>query len=164
MLNIFMGKIVLDRLPKRENAGYSYTYADLHMDLVDNYNINDFLFQKSEITDIKIDYDIEAIKNSLYNIFTTTPGEKILNPEFGMDIRRYIFEPATIDTAKEIRRRIFQQIRSYEPRITLKSVDITVLEDVNEFDIVIYFDIPALNINNVPLFGNLNSGGYVFTN
>jgi phage baseplate assembly protein W len=164
MLNIFMGKIVLDRLPKRENAEKTYTYADLHMDLVDNYNINDYLFQKSEITDFKLDYDIEAIKNSLYNIFTTTPGEKILNPEFGMDIRRYIFEPATIDTAKEIRRKIFQQIRSYEPRITLKSVDITVLEDVNEFDIIIYFDIPALNINNIPLFGNLNSGGYVFRN
>ena len=90
MLNIFMGKIVLDRLPKRENAEKTYTYADLHMDLVDNYNINDYLFQKSEITDFKLDYDIEAIKNSLYNIFTTTPGEKILNPELVITISKNI--------------------------------------------------------------------------
>lgn len=159
-----MGKIILNRLPQKSNAGKSYLYADLHLDLQENYNVSSNLFQKPEINDFKIDYDIDAIKNSLYNLFTTTPGEKILNPEYGLDFKQYLFLPATVDIAKYIRDEIYSQVARYETRVKVINVNITILEDVNEFDINIYYNIPSLNIHNISMFGTLSRSGYIFRN
>jgi phage baseplate assembly protein W len=155
-----MGKILLNNLPTSLLPAQNYLFADLHLDLNENYNNSNYLFQNSEVKDLKVDYDIDAIKNSLRNIFTTIPGEKILNPEFGMDLRKYLFEPATIEVAERIRSEIYIQIGKFEPRVKLNNVQITVYEDAGEFDIVIYFSIPSININNVSFFGTLNNNGY----
>lgn len=157
-----MALITLNNLPKNLNGGKQYLYADLHLDLQGNYSIGNTLYQKPEINDFKLDYDINAIKNSLTNLFTTTPGEKVLNPEFGMDLRKYLFDPATRDVAENIRDEMYRQITKFEPRVKIQTLNITVLEDVNEFDITLVINIPSLNIINVPLLGTLNNSGYVF--
>ena len=159
-----MGKIILNRLPQRRNAGKTYLYADLHLDLQESYDISSDLFQKSQINDFKIDYDIRAIRNSLYNLFTTTPGEKLLNPEYGLDFKQYLFIPATVDIAKYIRDEIYSQIARFEMRVEVVNVNITILEDVNEFDINIYYNVPSLNIHNITMFGTLSRNGYIFRN
>lgn len=157
-----MGNVVFNNLPKSINQGKPYYYVDLHLDLEDSYTIKNNFNQIPEINDFKLDYDINAISNSLRNLFTTTPGDKLLNPEYGLDLRRFLFEPATIEMANLIRREIYAQVSIFEPRVKLTSVNITILEDVNEYDITIYMDIPALNINNVSFFGTLKSDGYIF--
>lgn len=157
-----MGKIVFNNLPKSINEGKSYYYADLHLDLKDKYTIKNNFNQKPEINDLRLDYDINAIGNSLRNLFTTTPGDKVLNPEYGLDLRKYLFEPVTVDTANLIRREIYTQVAVYEPRVKLVSVNIVMDSDQNEYDITIYMNIPALNINNVSFFGTLNTNGYIF--
>ena len=159
-----MGNIILNNLPKSTKPDKNYYYADLHLDLQKNYLIKNEAFQKPEINDFKLDYDIDAVRNSLYNLFTTTPGQKILNPDFGLDIRKYLFLPATVDVARDMREDIFRQIRIYEPRIDLKEVKITIFEDVNEFDIAVIFDIPVLRLTDITLFGTLNNNGYIFRN
>jgi len=159
-----MGKIILNRLPQKTNAGKSYLYADLHLDLEEKYITSSNLFQNSEINDFKVDYDIDAVKNSLYNLFTTTPGEKILNPEYGLDVKQYLFLPATVDIAKYIRDEIYSQVAKFEPRVKIVNVNITILEDVNEFDINIYYNIPTLNISNISMFGTLSRNGYIYRN
>lgn len=159
-----MGNIVLNNLPKSSKVNKNYFYADLRLDLQDNFLVKDELFQKPEINDFKIDYDVDAIKNSLFNLFTTTPGNKILNPDYGLDLRKYLFVPATVEVARDLREEIFRQIRIYEPRVELKEVKITIFEDVNEFDISIFFDIPVLKLSDISLFGTLNNNGYIFRN
>ena len=159
-----MGKIILNRLPQKVNAGKTYLYADLHLDLQEKYNTSSKLFENQEINDLKVDYDIDAVKNSLYNLFTTTPGEKILNPEYGLDFKQYLFLPATVDIAKYIRDEIYSQTARFEPRIKVVNVNITIMEDVNEFDINIYYNIPSLNIHNISMFGTLSQNGYIFRN
>jgi phage baseplate assembly protein W len=159
-----MGNIILNNLPKSRKVSKNYYYADLHLDLQENYLIKDELYQKPEINDFKIDYDVDAIKNSLYNLFTTTPGHKILNPDYGMDLRKYLFVPATVEVARDLREEIFRQIRVYEPRVDLKEVKIIIYEDVNEFDVSIFFDIPVLRLTDISLFGTLNNNGYIFRN
>jgi phage baseplate assembly protein W len=159
-----MGKIILNRLPQKTNSGKTYLYADLHLDLQEKYNISSNLFENREINDFQVDYDIDAVKNSLYNLFTTTPGEKILNPEYGLDFKQYLFVPATVDVAKYIRDEIYSQVARFEPRVRIVNVNITILEDVNEFDINIYYNVPTLNIHNISLFGTLSRNGYIFRN
>jgi uncharacterized protein len=159
-----MGKIILNRLPQKINGGKPYLYADLHLDLQEKYNTSSKLFENQEINDLKLDYDIDAVKNSLYNLFTTTPGEKLLNPEYGLDFKQYLFLPATVDIAKYIRDEIYSQTARFEPRIKVVNVNITIMEDVNEFDINIYYNVPSLNIHNISMFGTLSQNGYIFRN
>ena len=159
-----MGKIVLGTLPQLKNRKGPYLYTDLHLDLEESSNINNFLYQENEIKDLKLDYDLDALKNSLYNLFTTTPGEKILNPDYGLDLRQYLFDLATVEVAENIRDEIYRQVRVYESRVKLTDVHITIFEDVNEFDISIYYSVPTLNISKVSMFGTLAGSGFIIRN
>lgn len=155
-----MARIMIEGLPSTTNYGLPYTYADLHLDLQQQYLINDPLHKEPEINDLKVDYDLDAIKTSIKNIFTTSPGNKILNPEFGLDLRQFIFEPATINNGQELQRFIYLKLGVLEPRIKLQGVSVLVDGENNEYDITIVFSIPSLNIQNVTIAGNLNSNGY----
>jgi len=155
-----MSKLSLNGVPRVADVTKDYLYADLHLDLTEKYAINDFLNNSGEINDFEVDYDFNAIRNSLVNLFTTSPGQKVLEPEFGLDFRRYLFELLTKEMAMSIRGDIYAKIRRYEPRIKLTDVSITIFEDINEMDVDIYFDIPALNISNASIFGALDKNGY----
>jgi hypothetical protein len=155
-----MAKIVIQGLPEATNASLPYTYADLHLDLQERYLINNPLQQIPEVNDIVVDYDINALKNSLLNLFSTSPGDKILNPEFGLDLRHYIFEPITRERAFDMQRTIFNGITRFEPRVVVRSVVVVPSMDTMEYNIDIYYSVPTLNITNARLFGVLNKNGY----
>jgi len=159
-----MGNVLITGLPERPIKGKNYKYTDIHLDMNVSYKNSPYALSEARIKDIEIDYDVAAIKNALINLLTTSPLNKILEPNFGMDLRRYIFMPATEEVGNQIRNDIYTAIDKYEPRISLKSVNITLYEDQNEIEIDILFDIPSLNINDVSLLGNLNSNGYVVIN
>ena len=159
-----MGKIVLGTLPLSKNRKGPYLYTDLHLDLETSSNVNNFLYQKDEIKDIKLDYNLDSIKNSLYNLFTTTPGEKILNPDYGLDLKQYIFTTATVEVAENIRDEIYRQTRVYETRVKIEDINIMIFEDVNEFQISIYYSIPTLNISKIAMFANLGGNGFIIRN
>jgi phage baseplate assembly protein W len=118
------------------------------------------MYQQPEINDIVVDYDIDALKNSLLNLFSTTPGDKILSPEFGLNLRQYIFEPVTRERAFDMQRTIFSGINRFEPRVVVSSVVVVPNFDAMEYNITIYYSVPTLNITNARLFGSLNKNGY----
>ena len=155
-----MAKIVIQGLPEATNARLPYTYADLHLDLREKYLINNPLHQVPEINDIMVDYDIDALKNSLLNLFSTSPGDKILSPEFGLDLREFIFEPITRDRAFDLQRKIFTGITRFEPRLSIISVVVVPDFDAMEYNISINYSVPTLNITNARLFSVLNKNGY----
>lgn len=41
------------------------------------------------------DVNVRAVFNSLHNIFTWTPGERVLDPEFGSRLRKMLYEQIT---------------------------------------------------------------------
>lgn len=158
-----MGNIMIKGLPRKPNGDRNYTYSDLTLDITPQDNKSGELFQEKVQNDIKADYDVQAIINSIQNLFTTAEGQKLLNPEFGLDLTRYLFNPATKENAKTIKREILTQVARFEPRVKINGVSITVFEDVNEYDIDISIGIPALNIEKLSVFGTLQRSGYVFT-
>ena len=156
-----MAKIVITGLPK-PYSNRTYTYTDIHLDLREQYLINDNLNQRPEINDLMVDHDIDAIKNSIKNIFYTAPGEKILSQDFGLDLRQFLFEQVTTDNSNLIQRIIFNELGIYEPRIVVKAVNVVPNFDQDEYSITMIFDVPTLDISNVSLFGSLNKNGYFY--
>ena len=140
----------------------NYLYKDLFLDIKNSYSYNAQLNRKEELKDVAGLYDIEAIKNSITNALLTSPGEKILNPEFGIDLRRFIFEPVDIFTTQEIRADIEENLPNFEPRIELEKVDVEALEDQQQYNIQLQINVPSLNVYGLSLRSVLNSNGYNF--
>jgi len=76
---------------------------------------------------------------SLRNLILTNKYERLRNPEFGGNIRRYLFETFTPSTATEIEDEIKYMVRNYEPRVQLLDTKVTPDEDNNTMNIRIIF-------------------------
>tara|TARA_R110002051_G_scaffold184845_1_gene254072 strand:+ start:5 stop:493 length:489 start_codon:yes stop_codon:yes gene_type:complete len=147
---------------KRDNTALEggYLYKDLFLDLEPEVYYNKQLNKNVILKDVQGSYDLQAIKNSIINIFLTSPGQKILNPEFGLDLRRYLFEPVNSSTAYEIKYDINTKLPEQEPRIRLLNVDVDAIIDAQEYYVAMQIDIPSLNAYGITLKSLLNSNGY----
>jgi phage baseplate assembly protein W len=140
----------------------NYLYKDLFLDIKNSYSYNSQLNRKEELKDVAGLYDIEAIKNSIANALLTSPGEKILSPEFGIDLRRFIFEPVDEFTEEDIKEDIESNLPRFEPRIELENVEVQGLEDEQQYNIQLQINVPSLNVYGLSLRSVLNSNGYNF--
>lgn len=73
--------------------------------------------------------DLTRIKESIYQILLTYPGERVMEPEFGCRLRDFIFEnmgDATINTM--IKFEIERAITRWEPRVQINEIVISSLE------------------------------------
>ena len=137
-------------------------YKDLLLDVKIDYTRNTQLLKQREVKDIQISEDISAIKNSLFNLFTTMPGQKILNPVYGLNLTQYLFVQATRQQGRIIGETILKGVSKYEPRITMRKLNVEVDEDNNQYNIFMLIDVPTLNITGVSLKGVLSDSGYYF--
>lgn len=137
-------------------------FKDLLLDLTTTYTKNTQLLKRREIKDLQISEDIGAIKNSLFNLFTTMPGQKILNPLFGLNLTQYLFVPISTTQAKIIGESILTGVRRFEPRVVITTVNVETNYDENQYSIFMVIDVPQLNIRGFGLKGVLSESGYYF--
>lgn len=162
-----MSNIVLKNLKQTDDVARAETrgflYKDLSLDLSLKYTTSGELFKTDDQLDLRPSYDKEAILTSISNILTTTPGEKLLNPTFGLDLRSFLFDPVSDTRAYFIGDKIFNGITIYEPRIRINTVEVIAIIDEHEYDITLDISIPSLNISNLSLKGVLNMDGYTIS-
>jgi phage baseplate assembly protein W len=89
----------------------------------------------------------EQIKSNLINLLLTDKGERIMNPEFGADIRRSLFENITNDSVELLQLKIIDAISIFIPEIELGNVEVTPNYDYNTLDITVSY---RLRISNTP--------------
>ena len=58
-------------------------------------------------------YGVELIRNNLRQLLLTQKGERVMLPEFGLDLRRYVFEPLDETTFNLMRRDILLTLSTY---------------------------------------------------
>jgi|LauGreDrversion2_6_1035139.scaffolds.fasta_scaffold05162_2 phage baseplate assembly protein W len=137
-------------------------YQDLKLDFEYTFTQNSQFLKKNEIIDLKVDYDLNAIKNSIRNMLLTNRGEKLLNPYFGMGLANFVFDQVTQSTAKAIGDAILSNITTFEPRVQLNKVNVIANEDDNSYTINIILSVPQLKAELVNLTGLLNNRGFNF--
>ena len=155
--------IVLSTLQKPLQTSQGYTYQDMRLDMSFNSSRNNQLTKTQEVKDVQVDYDYAAIRNSIYNLFTTVPGQKLLNPVFGINLIQFISEPVTTAIAQQIGNTIVQNITKFEPRV--KVINVNVLGDPvnNQYNISLTISVPQIGKNQFKLAGTLNNSGYFVT-
>lgn len=91
--------------------------------------------------------DIAAIQNSLKNIFTWIPGERILLPEFGSQLRKLLYEGITDYNVERIAAEIRRSISEWEPRVSVQDiVNVSTVNDTedNTVHLQVLYTIPGL--------------------
>ena len=80
----------------------------------------------------------------------TSPGERVMNPDFGVGLRRFLFEPRE-SMIPNIRQRIISQASKYLPFLEIIKIVFdqrntqNELQDSNMLSIVIEYQVPSLN-------------------
>lgn len=66
--------------------------------------------------------NVRAVQNSLDNIFSWIPGERIINPEFGSRLQYYLYEGITQYNEEQVVAEIKASTSKWEPRVVIKNV------------------------------------------
>lgn len=88
----------------------------------------------------------DDIRESLRILLSTSPGERIMHPDYGCGIRDLVFDVMNETVLAEIRDLIERAILFFEPRVTLEYIDIR-LDDANQgrLEILIDYSVRATN-------------------
>lgn len=74
----------------------------------------------------------DNIKQSLKMLILTNPGERIMLPEYGVGLRRFLFENDIPITRSRIITKISEQVQQYIPYVLI--VDVRISDDDNNKD------------------------------
>ena len=87
---------------------------------------------------------IEAVKNNIRNLLNTNQGERLMQPEIGMELRSLLFEQLTGDTVVSIQNRILDTFEFWLPFVQVRDIKVNLYEvadNVNQIKITIIFNI-----------------------
>jgi phage baseplate assembly protein W len=80
-----------------------------------------------------------AVVNSIKNLILTNHYERPFQPDIGSNVRRLLFENLDNITATTIKDEIERTIVNYEPRATVKTINVTADYDNNGFKVYLEF-------------------------
>ena len=72
-------------------------------------------------------------KQNLKMLVLTAPGERMMDINFGVGLRQFLFEQADSDVYARIDEKIRQQVATYLPFIQINSIEFDVPEDSPDF-------------------------------
>tara|TARA_R100000808_G_C2152813_1_gene162537 strand:+ start:4293 stop:4676 length:384 start_codon:yes stop_codon:yes gene_type:complete len=86
------------------------------------------------------------VSQNLKNLLLTIPGERMMDPNFGVGLKRFLFEPQESSTYGNIISRINSQVSFYMPFIEIEQVDIAESNDfANMINVSILYKILPLD-------------------
>jgi phage baseplate assembly protein W len=90
------------------------------------------------------------VKQNLKMLLLTVPGERIMDPDFGVGVRRYLFEGFNQTVYAEIDVRIREQVKRYLPVIKIRRIAFDDTEqDFNKLYFSITYTVPNIGIKDL---------------
>ena len=94
----------------------------------------------------------EIASQNLNHLILTIPGEKIMDPEFGVGIKKYLFEQNTFSTRSDISSQIRRQAARYLPYITIEDIQFGDTEaemDSSTLSVAIFYNITPIDLADI---------------
>lgn len=73
---------------------------------------------------VRLSSDIADVEESIRIILGTTPGERIMQPAFGCNINRLVFEEIRTDFISKLTHEVSIALLNYEPRVKFGGLEI----------------------------------------
>jgi phage baseplate assembly protein W len=99
--------------------------------------------------------DIDSIRDNIRNILFFRKGDYPDEPEFGIGLQDFIFDPADELLRTSLGQEIRRQIVRYEPRVTIRVLTVT---SPKWADDTLQIDLDIL-VGNIPLTGLATASG-----
>jgi phage baseplate assembly protein W len=88
----------------------------------------------------------EDVRQAVLIILGTSPGERVMRPDFGAGLRDLVFSPINTTTMALAQHRVEQALVEWEPRIDNVSVQVTAEPALGRLRIDIKYRVRATNI------------------
>jgi phage baseplate assembly protein W len=112
----------------------SRSFKDISLSFTKHPVTNDLIILKNE----------DAIKKSVINLARTRLNERFFNDLLGTSVENSLFELSDSDLFSFLEEEIITLIKNFEPRINLKNILLEFIEDSNDLNIKISYDIVGL--------------------
>jgi phage baseplate assembly protein W len=89
----------------------------------------------------------DQTKSNLVNLLLTNVGERIMNPNFGTELRRFLFEGITDSNLELLKNSLLNSIAIYIPDITVTDISVISDTDHNLINLNVNY---VLNISQTP--------------
>jgi len=87
----------------------------------------------------------ETIKQNFKNLMLTVPGERIMNPEFGVGIHQLLFENENTSMLENFRERLYEQTERYLPFVKIINVETNFVD--HTLNVAINYYISSLGVS-----------------
>ena len=97
--------------------------------------------------------DLQSVaRQSLKMLILTAPGERIMAPDFGVGMRRYLFEQNIAGFGSELKAKTAEQVTKYIPYIRLDGLQVIDSKDNNAINLKISYSIPSAQLSDEFVF------------
>lgn len=90
---------------------------------------------------LKVVENAAAVMASIDNILRTAPGERVMLPQFGSNLRGLVFESITPTLMKFMSRQVKDAIEAWDDRVLVQEVELTTDPDRNQISVTVLFNI-----------------------
>ena len=88
-----------------------------------------------------------TVEQNLTNLLLTIPGERIMDPDFGVGLKKYLFEQGSALMNNHREGKIREQVKIYMGFLTISGVQLRESEDIpNLVHVTIKYAIGSLNL------------------
>ena len=84
---------------------------------------------------------IEAVKNNIRNLLSTHAGERLMQPNLGINLRKYLFQQVTDEFIVQIQDDILDVLEMWLPFVEVRDIIVKVGNNVSELLIEVVFNI-----------------------
>ena len=89
----------------------------------------------------------DLIRQNFKNLILTIPGERMMDPDFGVGIQRYLFETSVGIASSEIKTQVSLKLSKYMPFVNLNNVLVEEGEEEATLRVRIFYSVPTLAID-----------------
>jgi len=76
--------------------------------------------------------DDRIIKNDILQLLLTVPGERVMRPDFGVNLRNFVFEQMVDRDLSQLQQEIYRGLAEFEPRVNVEDVILQRKDDQNQ--------------------------------
>lgn len=87
---------------------------------------------------VRVVSDAEDIAESIRIILSTTPGERLMQPKFGCNLKKLVFERIDTTLVARLNHLIYHALLDFEPRINFLTAEIV---DRNELEGILHIQV-----------------------
>jgi phage baseplate assembly protein W len=91
----------------------------------------------------------QMVKQNLKMLILTNPGERVMEPNFGVGIMQYLFSNYSDGVGGQIKNKIEEQVRLYLPVVKIGNIQFEESPDTNSIRVILTYQIPDIAVNDL---------------